>query len=117
MNQELNNRYQFAQELTTMTYQSGIITFPGTDCCNMNIVPGLSLHKELALLVEAGVPPSEVLELATSAPAKWLGISNEVGAIQNGLIADLIVLNENPLEDIRNTQKIYAVIQNGRIID
>jgi len=116
MNQELEERYGFARDLTTTTIKSGVTVLPGTDCCNMNIVPGLSLHKELALLVKTGFSPAEVLQLATLTSAEWLGISQKVGVIDEGMIADLIIVEANPLEDIRNTEKIQFVIQNGNII-
>lgn len=86
----------------------------GTDAANPYVFPGFSLHHELVLLVEAGLTPLQALRTATSNPAKFLGMSDEVGTIEKGKLADLILLDANPLDDIRNTQRIYGVVANGR---
>jgi hypothetical protein len=78
--------------------------------------PGQSLHDELALLADAGFSPSEVLRAATSNATQFLGISDSLGTVQRGMLADLVLLGGNPLTDIRNTQRIVAVIQNGGVI-
>ena len=67
-------------------------------------------------MVEAGLTSSEVLRSATSGAAKWLGVSGEVGTLREGMRADLIVLNADPLVDIRNTRAISAVIQAGKLV-
>ncbi|MGH9713712.1 MAG: amidohydrolase family protein [Candidatus Acidiferrales bacterium] len=77
------------------------------------IMPGFSLHDELANFVEAGFTPMESLQTATSNPAKFLGIENDFGSIETGKTADLVLLNADPLEDIQNTQKIEAVFAAG----
>jgi imidazolonepropionase-like amidohydrolase len=71
----------------------------------------------LELLVRAGLSPLEAICTATSNAAAVLGVEGRLGCISPGAAADLVVLEADPLEDIRNTQKIYAVIQGGRIID
>jgi adenine deaminase len=71
----------------------------------------------LALLVIAGLTPVEALRSATLNPAKFLGLDRTLGAIEQGKIADLVLLDANPLEDIRNTQRINAVVSNGRLFD
>ncbi|HEX6731200.1 MAG TPA: amidohydrolase family protein [Pyrinomonadaceae bacterium] len=86
----------------------------GTDILNPYVFPGFSLHEELALLVDAGLTPMQALRTATSNPAKFLGMSDEAGTIEKGKLADLILLDANPLDDIRNTQRIYGVVANGR---
>jgi imidazolonepropionase-like amidohydrolase len=86
----------------------------GSDTPNPYVFPGFSLHDELALLVKAGLTPIEALRTATSNPAKFLGMSDSLGTIEKGKLADLILLDANPLDDIRNTQRIYGVIANGR---
>ncbi len=77
----------------------------------------LALHWELAMLVEAGLSPLEALRAGTEDAARALGLEGQLGVIREGALADLIVLDGDPLEDIRNTQKIYAVIKNGELVD
>jgi Amidohydrolase family len=89
----------------------------GTDLVRPFIYPGFSLHEELQLLVSAGLSPTEALQAATLNPAKFLGIKDSLGTVEMGKIADLVLLDENPLEDIRNTQKIRGVILNGTYLD
>jgi imidazolonepropionase-like amidohydrolase len=74
------------------------------------------LHDELANFVEAGFSTMGSLQTATSNPAKFLGME-AAGSIEPGKVADLVLLNANPLDDIHNTQKIEAVIANGRLFD
>jgi imidazolonepropionase-like amidohydrolase len=74
------------------------------------------LHEELALLVEAGLTPMEVLQTATRNPAEYLGIQGSEGTVEIGKVADLVVLDANPLEDIRNIGRVHAVIVRGRVL-
>ncbi|OGD37622.1 MAG: hypothetical protein A2V45_01960 [Candidatus Aminicenantes bacterium RBG_19FT_COMBO_58_17] len=94
-------------------HRAGIRIVAGTDI--FFLPPGL--HWDLELLVKAGLSPLEALRTATSNAAAELGVEGRLGCISPGAAADLVVLEADPLEDIRNTQKIYAVIQGGRIID
>ena len=98
---------------TVAAHKAGIRIVAGTDF--YFLVPGP--HWELELLVKAGLSPLEALRTATSNAAAVLGVEGRLGCISPGAVADLVVLEADPLEDIRNTQKIYAVIQGGRIID
>lgn len=93
---------------------AGVEFMAGTDLGNEYIYPGFSLHDELALLVKAGVSPMEALQAATRNPAKFLGVLDQLGTIEKGKLADLVLLDANPLDEISNTQRIYAVILNGR---
>lgn len=86
----------------------------GTDILNPYVYPGFSLHDELALLVEAGLTPMQALRAATYNPARFLGMSDSVGTIEKGKLADFVLLDANPLDDIRHTQRIRAVVANGR---
>ncbi|MGA7541805.1 MAG: amidohydrolase family protein [Nitrososphaeraceae archaeon] len=104
-------------QLTRMFYESGVTVLSGSDIPNFDLVPGASLHHELELLVEAGIPPLEVIKIATRNGAQVLGIEEEVSTIESGKQADMIVLSDNPLDDIRNTKKIEAVIVDGQFID
>jgi imidazolonepropionase-like amidohydrolase len=93
---------------------AGVPIIAGTDTGLSGIVGGFSLHDELELLVEAGLTPEEGLASATRLPAVWLGIESEVGTIEAGKRADLILLDANPLTDVKNTRKISGVFVNGR---
>lgn len=95
---------------------AGIPMVTGTDAGLSGVVGGFSLHDEIELLVEAGLTPEEALVAATRLPAKWLGIDSEVGTVEAGKRADLILLDANPLSDIKNTWKIAGVFVNGRWI-
>ena len=86
----------------------------GTDILNPYVFPGFSLHDELALLVEAGLTPLQALRTATSNPAKYFDMTDSLGTIEKGKLADLVLLDANPLDNIRNTQRIQAVVTNGR---
>jgi imidazolonepropionase-like amidohydrolase len=99
-------------------HRAGVPFLAGTDAApGVYIMPGFSLHDELANFVEAGFSPMESLQTATSNPAKFLGTESTFGSIEPGKIADLVLLRANPLDDIHNTQKIDAVIANGRFFD
>ena len=85
----------------------------GTD----SFPPGPALQLELELLAEAGIPPIEVIRAATLTPAAAVGAEDHLGSVEVGKIADIILLDANPLENIRNTQKIYRVIKGGWVFD
>ena len=97
-------------------YERGVHLVAGTDTPTPWIVPGPSLHDELQLLAEAGIPPLEVIRIATSNAARALGRGHELGSIRPGLRADLIVLSRSPEESIANTRAIEMVIQNGAVV-
>jgi cytosine/adenosine deaminase-related metal-dependent hydrolase len=88
----------------------------GSDVAVLNVFPGLSLHEELRLFVDSvGMSPMEALESATRKPAEWLGMADSVGTIAAGKVADLVLLDADPLADIRNTQRISAVVLRGKL--
>lgn len=89
----------------------------GTDVGNPFVVAGFSLQEELGLLVEAGLSPADALRSATLNPAKFLGAADSLGTVETGKVADLVLLDRNPLTDIRNTRRIRAVVLNGRYLD
>ncbi|MDQ3744257.1 MAG: amidohydrolase family protein [Acidobacteriota bacterium] len=96
--------------------RAGVLILAGTDDANPYVIPGFGLHDELALLVKAGLTPAEALQAATLNPAKFLGLSDSLGTVERGKLADLLLLDANPLEDISNTKKIAAVVKGGRYL-
>jgi imidazolonepropionase-like amidohydrolase len=104
-------------EIVGAMQKAGVPILAGTDTGNPFCFPGFSLHDELALLVIAGLTPVEALRSATLNPAKFFGLDQTLGTIEQGKIADLVLLDANPLLDIRNTQRINAVVSNGRLFD
>lgn len=103
-----------ARDLREM-HHAGITLLPGTDAGVLLIFPGFSLHDELRLLVEqAGLTPMEAIVSATRRPAEFLGIEQSLGTIERGKIADLVLLDANPLDDIRATERIAGVAVAGR---
>jgi imidazolonepropionase-like amidohydrolase len=96
--------------------KAGVPLLAGTDTPNPYCFPGFSLHDELGLLVEAGLLPMEALQAATRNPARYLGRSKESGTVEARKIADLVLLDANPLEDIGNTRRIAAVVVGGKLL-
>ncbi len=96
---------------------AGIELLAGTDAPGPFVYPGFSLHEELALLVRAGLTPLEALRTATWNPARYWAMDNSLGSVEAGKLADLVLLDANPLEDISYTQRIRAVVANGRYYD
>jgi len=94
--------------------ESGVTVLAGTDANGWLVVPGFSLHDELQSLNQAGMSPAQALYSATAAPANRIG--NNAGIIEAGRRADLVLLNKNPLTDIKNTTSIEAVILNGKVL-
>jgi imidazolonepropionase-like amidohydrolase len=106
-----------AAVLRTM-HRAGVQVLAGTDCPMAVSVPGFSLHDELGLLVsEAGFTPAEALRAATFNAARFLGREREAGSVRAGNVADLVLLDADPLKDISNTRRIVAVVADGRLYD
>jgi imidazolonepropionase-like amidohydrolase len=105
------------KEATARLYRAGVTLLAGTDSPEPYCPPGFSLQTELTLLVESGLPPAEAIRCATINNAKALKKDKELGSIETGKIADMIILNENPLTDIRNTRSIQHVIHRGIVCD
>lgn len=101
------------QRLTQRIYASQARVTVGTDMSNPWIAPGISLHREMALLGEAGVPNARVLQAVTANAADALGIGERTGRIRSGLEADLLVLDGNPLEQLAHTRAIHSVVVDG----
>jgi imidazolonepropionase-like amidohydrolase len=104
-------------QLTKKMYDRGVKLLTGTDIPNFNLVAGKSLHHELELLANAGIPISEVIQIATKNGAESMEISNFTGTIEKGKQAYMLVLLSNPVENISNTQNTQVIINDGKIID
>jgi imidazolonepropionase-like amidohydrolase len=97
--------------------RAGVPILAGTDEQNPYCMPGFSLHDELARLVAAGLTPLAALQAATLNPARFLHATDSLGTVEVGKIADLVLLDGDPLADIHNVSRIEAVVVNGRLID
>lgn len=102
-------------ENARLLHEAGVPLLASTDVGIPTLIPGISLHDELALLVEAGLAPLEALRAATLNPARVFGLADSLGTIEAGKLADLVLLDANPLEDIDNTRRIRAVVADGRV--
>jgi imidazolonepropionase-like amidohydrolase len=104
-------------ELIGVLHRAGVKLLIGTDAPSGGVFPGFSVHDELALFVQGGVPPMDALRAATYEPARYLRALDSLGTVERGKVADLVLLDADPLADIMNTRRIRAVIANGRLID
>jgi len=96
---------------------AGIPIVTGSDMGNFLTFPGTSLHRELELLVKAGLSPMDAIKAATRNAAKLLGAENKLGTVEKGKLADIIIINGNPLSNISEIRKIETVIKDGQILD
>ena len=96
-------------QITGLLHRAGVPIVAGTD----QTVPGHSLYRELELYVQAGFTPMEAIQTATIVPARVMGLEKELGTVEVGKRADLIVVNGNPLESIHNIRKVESVVTNG----
>jgi hypothetical protein len=97
---------------------AGVLILAASDFGAPLVVPGFDLHAELARLVDdVGFTPAEALRAATLDPARFLGMADSLGTVEAGKLADLVLLDGDPLADIRNTRRIRAVVANGRFLD
>jgi hypothetical protein len=109
--------YKKGLEITGAAHKAGVKVMVGTDNGDSYIFPGFAVHDELQELVRAGLTPAAALKAATWNGAEFLGHTATSGSVEEGKRADLILLEDNPLVDVRNTQKITAVVLNGRYLD
>ena len=115
---DLETRKKFIEkelEVVELLHQAGVPFLAGTDTPpGVYVFPGFGLHEEMQRFVAAGFTPLEALQTATLNPARFFHMENQLGTIEQGKLADLVFLDGNPLDDIRNTQKVVAVVANGR---
>lgn len=103
------------KDIVAAMHRAGVPLLAGTDVGLRYIFPGFSLHDELELLVASGLTPMEALQTATANPARFLG-QEDLGTIETGKSADLVLLDADPLANIRSTRRIQAVVANGRLL-
>jgi imidazolonepropionase-like amidohydrolase len=108
--------YKYRLQMVGEMNRAGVKLLAGTDTAYGYPVAGFALHDELALFVQAGLTPLEALQTATINPAMFLGLEKSLGTVETGKLADLVLLDANPLNDIGNTKKIFAVVANGRYL-
>jgi Amidohydrolase family len=109
--------YTKGLEITGAAHKAGVKVMLGTDSGDSYVFPGFAVHDELQELVTAGLTPAEALKTATWNGAEFLGRTAEFGSLEKGKLADLVLLDANPLIDVRNTRKITAVVLNGQYLD
>jgi hypothetical protein len=107
--------YLAGLELTGRAHEAGVKVLAGTDATDTYVFPGSSLHDELEELVAAGLTPAEALRASTVGPAEYFGLTEDYGTVAAGRVADLVLLDANPLDEIANTRAIYAVVFNGNL--
>ncbi len=116
-NEEGDRYVSWIESMLPRLLAKGVPIMAGTDAPIGYLTPGIGLHEELAMLVDAGLAPLEALGAATYAPAAFFGKTDSMGTIGTGMKADLVLLDANPLENIRNTTAIRAVFKNGKYLD
>ena len=109
--------FERSSQVVAKMQAAGIGILAGTDSPAPELVPGFSLHEELELLTQAGLSPMQALQAATKNPADFMGISQKQGTVEVGKNADLLLLDANPLDDIRNTEKIRALVIHGKLLN
>jgi hypothetical protein len=112
MRRQLIAKYQ---ELTGVLHRLGVPILVGTDAPEPFVPPGFSLHQELEMLVESGLTPTAALQAATVNNARILGQEKNLGSIESGKLADLLILAADPTKEIKNTREIDVVIRGGLI--
>lgn len=109
--------YEHGLRLTGLAQQAGVKIMLGTDAGDTYCFPGFGAHDELLELVTAGLTPLEALRAATTVPAEYLGMADQLGTIKPGAFADLVLIERNPLDDVAHTQAIAAVVLRGKLFD
>jgi imidazolonepropionase-like amidohydrolase len=97
--------------------EAGVPLMAGTDLSVPGVIPGFSLHDELAIWQDAGIPAADVLRSATLVPAQFMGLGDRLGSLAEGKTASVVLLRANPLDDVRNAREIEGVFLRGRYFD
>ena len=113
----LRRTFERMPQIVARLHERGVMILAGTDAGAMFDFPGFDIHTELAMLVDGGLSPMDAIRTATVNPALFMGMADSLGTVEAGKLADLLLLDANPLDDITNTQRITAVFQNGNYYD
>jgi hypothetical protein len=105
--------WQNWMQMVNSLNQAGVPLMVGTDLSVPGIVPGYSVHEEMLIWQEAGIPAADIVRSATIVPAKFMGLEDRLGSIREGKTASMVLVRGNPLEDIRNAQEIEGVFLRG----
>lgn len=116
-NREGVSYYDWITDTVVQMSKAGVPIMAGTDAPLSYLTPGLSLHEELAMLVDIGLEPIDAIKAATYVPATFFNFEHKMGSVAAGMAADLVVLNADPTENIRNTTRIHAVVKNGNLLN
>jgi imidazolonepropionase-like amidohydrolase len=108
-------QFDESMKIVGLMYKAGVPLLAGTDAMNPQCYPGFGLHDELGLLVDAGLSPLAALQAATRNAAQFMGQLDRRGTIEPGKVADLVLLDKDPLADIHNTRSIQAVVLGGKL--
>ncbi len=108
--------YEKLVQVLLRMQNAGVVVMAGSGSGPAGTHPGAELHEELELLVAAGLTPAQALRGVTSEPAKYFRAEESLGQVQAGKVADLVLLDADPLSDIRNTRKIDAVVMGGKVL-
>lgn len=115
--ERLQSTFALEESTVAMLRDAGVPLLAGSDMPAALVVPGFSLHDELVLLVQSGLTPLEALQAATIQPARYFEALDSLGTISVGKAADMVLLDADPLRDIRNTRRIAGVVLRGRYFD
>ncbi|MBI2820967.1 MAG: amidohydrolase family protein [Acidobacteria bacterium] len=115
--QAMLRSYEQARENAKRLHAAGVVLAVGTDANTAFAPPGLITHKEVEALADSGLSPMEAIVAATRGSAQWAGVSEQIGTLEPGKRADMLILDGNPLQEIRNTRRIAKIIIRGRIVD
>jgi len=112
---KINKTYEVALPNLKKLEDAGVTIAAGTDAGNIGTIHGPALFREFQLMKQAGLTPMQILQCATANAAKLFGgeTGAHIGKIENGYFADLVILNSNPLDEIKNSSDIDTVIKNG----
>jgi imidazolonepropionase-like amidohydrolase len=108
--------FQAKLRLVRAMHDAGVTLMAGTDLGNEFLYPGSSLIEELELFVQAGLTPMEAIKAATITPATFAHMADSLGSITPGKLADLVVLDADPLQNISNLRRVHCVVLNGKIV-